>query len=73
MSKILVIGAHGTVGSALVPLLTAHGHEVVGATSRPVTGSGQVHLDLLTGNGLSQALEGIDAAFLLAHFGERDR
>jgi uncharacterized protein YbjT (DUF2867 family) len=66
MSRILVIGAHGTVGSALVPLLTADGHEVVGSTSRPIAGPGQVHLDLLTGNGLSQAFEGIDAAFILS-------
>jgi uncharacterized protein YbjT (DUF2867 family) len=66
MSRILVIGAHGTVGSALRPLLSARGHQVVGATSRATTAPDQVHLDLLTGDGLTQAFEGIDAAFLLS-------
>ncbi len=66
MSKILVIGARGTVGSALVPLLQARGQQVVSATSRTVPGPGQVHLDLLTGAGLSSAFQGVTAAYLLS-------
>ena len=66
MSRILVIGAHGTVGSTLAPLLAAQGHEVVGATRRATPGPGQVPLDLLTGRGVSQAFDGIQAAFLLS-------
>ena len=66
MSTILVIGANGTVGSALVPLLTARGHRVVAATSRQPAGSHQVQVDLATGHGLSTAFTGIDAAFLMS-------
>ena len=66
MSKTLVIGASGTVGSALVPLLAARGQDVVSATSRPVTGRGEVHLNLLTGEGLADAFEGVSAAYLLS-------
>lgn len=66
MSKILVVGANGTVGSALVPVLVARGREVVSATSRPATGPGQVHLDLLSGDGLSRAFDGVSAAYLLS-------
>jgi uncharacterized protein YbjT (DUF2867 family) len=66
MKKILVIGAQGTVGSALVPLLAAGGHEVRRATSRAPREAGQVHVDLVKGGGLSEALRGADAAFVLA-------
>lgn len=66
MSTILVIGANGTVGSALVPLLTARGHRVVAATSRSPAGAHQVQVDLATGHGLSTAFTGIDAAFLMS-------
>ena len=68
MSKILVIGANGTVGTALVPLLKARGHEVASTTSRAdAAGSaGQVLLNLVTGEGLAKAFDGVTAAFLLA-------
>jgi uncharacterized protein YbjT (DUF2867 family) len=66
MSRILVVGAHGTVGSALVPLLQAAGHEVRRATSRPPTAPDQVALDAVSGRGREAALAGVDAAFLLA-------
>ena len=62
----LIVGAHGTVGSALSPLLTAQGHRVRRATSRTPQAADDVHLNLLTGEGLSAALTGVDHAFLMA-------
>lgn len=66
MASTLVIGSNGTVGSELVKLLGAQGQDVRRATSRPATAPGQVQLDLSTGQGLVQAFEGVDRAFLLA-------
>lgn len=66
MSKVLVVGAGGTVGSTLVRLLEASGHEVRRATSRRPAGPGQVLLDLVTRDGLAQAFDGVERAFLLS-------
>lgn len=66
MSRILVVGASGTVGSELVRLLTADGESVVKATSRVPTMVDQKRLDLVSGAGLQDAFEGVDRAFLLA-------
>ncbi len=66
MSRILVVGASGTVGSELSRLLREQGHGVVRATSRRPQADDQVHLDLSSGSGLPQAFDGIDRAFLLA-------
>lgn len=66
MSRILVVGAHGTVGSALVPLLTAAGHQVLRATSRTPSAPDHVALDLVSGRGRDTAFAGVDAAFLLS-------
>ena len=52
--KIAVIGASGLIGTKLVELLTADGHEVVAASRN--TG-----VDVLTGEGLADALAGADA------------
>jgi uncharacterized protein YbjT (DUF2867 family) len=52
--KITVVGASGLIGTKVVDLLTAEGHEVVAASR----GSG---VDVLTGEGLSDALSGADA------------
>ncbi len=49
--KIVVIGGTGLIGSKLVQLLTARGHEAVAAS--PNTG-----VNTLTGEGLAQALAG---------------
>src|SRR5689334_13668206 len=51
--KIAVIGASGLIGTQLVELLTAEGHEVVAASR--ATG-----VDVLTGEGLAEALDGAD-------------
>ncbi|MCA3693188.1 SDR family oxidoreductase [Aquidulcibacter sp.] len=66
MSKILVIGANGTVGTELVRLLSDQGHDVVRATSRAPTSAQEAHLNLITGEGLATVFAGIDAAFLLS-------
>ena len=52
--KIAVIGASGLIGTKLVELLTADGHEVVAASRN--TG-----VDVLTGEGIADALAGADA------------
>jgi uncharacterized protein YbjT (DUF2867 family) len=52
--KITVIGASGLIGTKVVDLLTAEGHDVVAASR----GSG---VDVLTGDGLAEALGGVDA------------
>ena len=52
--KITVIGASGLIGTKLVELLTADGHDVVAASRN--TGA-----DVLTGEGLADALTGADA------------
>jgi uncharacterized protein YbjT (DUF2867 family) len=52
--KITVIGASGLIGTKVVDLLTAEGHDVVAASR----GSG---VDVLTGDGLADALSGADA------------
>jgi uncharacterized protein YbjT (DUF2867 family) len=52
--KITVVGASGLIGAKVVDLLTAEGHDVVAASRR----SG---VDVLTGDGLADALSGADA------------
>jgi uncharacterized protein YbjT (DUF2867 family) len=51
--KITVVGASGLIGTKLVDLLTAGGHQVVAASRS----SG---VDVLTGEGLAEALAGAD-------------
>jgi uncharacterized protein YbjT (DUF2867 family) len=65
MSIYFVLGASGNVGSELSNLLEAAGHTVRRATSRPA-GPGQVHVNVVTGEGVAEALAGVDAAFLLS-------
>ncbi|MFI1097663.1 SDR family oxidoreductase [Streptomyces sp. NPDC020917] len=58
--KVTVIGGTGLIGSQVVRNLTGDGHEAVPAA--PSTG-----VDLLTGKGLDQALEGADAVVNVAN------
>jgi uncharacterized protein YbjT (DUF2867 family) len=78
----LVTGASGFVGRALVPALLAAGHDVRAATRRPAAYQGAgtpVALDVTDGTGLVDALDGCDAAYYLVHsmeaaeFATRDR
>ena len=67
MSRTLVVGANGTVGSELVRLLRAAGHNVLKATSRTVTDPAtEVHLNLVTRAGLDTALQGVSKVFMLS-------
>ena len=85
--RLLIVGASGYIGGRLVPLLQARGHELV-LMSRDARPLGDrfpetrvVAADLLDPSTLPAALEGIDAAYYLAHsmeagergFAERDR
>ena len=85
--RILVVGGSGYIGSRLVPLLQARGHELV-LTSREVRSLAArfpdargVAADLLEPGTLGPALEGVDLAYYLAHsmgegehgFADRDR
>jgi uncharacterized protein YbjT (DUF2867 family) len=85
--RILVVGASGYIGGRLVPLLQARGHDLVlmSRDARPLAArfpeATVVAADLLDPSTLSQALEGIEVAYYLAHsmaagergFAERDR
>ncbi len=51
VGKIVVVGATGLIGAKVVDILTANGHQVLPASRR--TG-----VDVLTGNGLDDALRG---------------
>lgn len=73
MSRILVVGASGTVGSELSQLLLTQGETVVRATSRSPSGADQVQVDLVSQAGLKEAFGGVDRAFLLAPPGHADQ
>ena len=53
MSKIIVIGGTGLIGSKVVEKLSAHGHEAIAAS--PNSG-----VNTLTGEGLDEVLAGAD-------------
>jgi len=71
--KYLVVGASGTVGSELVKILKAGGHSVRSTTSKPAQGPEVAHINLVTGEGMSAAFEGIERAFFLAPLGYADQ
>ncbi|WP_167132816.1 NmrA family NAD(P)-binding protein [Paramicrobacterium chengjingii] len=63
---ILVTGATGTVGSAIVPALQTEGVEVraLSREHREIAGASTVVADLSDAGSLEQAVAGVDAAFL---------
>jgi uncharacterized protein YbjT (DUF2867 family) len=72
--RMLVTGASGYVGSLLVPRLLADGHHVRGLSRHPERLRSQAEMmrgDALTGEGLAQALAGVDVAYYLIHSMER--
>jgi uncharacterized protein YbjT (DUF2867 family) len=68
---VLVTGASGTLGSAVVPRLSREGYEVR-PTSRHAR-PGWVAADLSTGAGLAEAVRGVDAIVHLASAPRRTR
>jgi uncharacterized protein YbjT (DUF2867 family) len=83
--NVLVTGATGFVGAALIPRLQAQGHAVRAYARRPdavVAGVEVVRGDAVAGTRLDEALDGIDCAYYLIHsmepsvdgtFADRDR
>jgi uncharacterized protein YbjT (DUF2867 family) len=68
--NVLVTGATGFVGAALIPRLQAAGHEVRAYARRPgavAPGVPVVQGDAVAGTGLAEALAGIDCAYYLIH------
>ncbi len=69
---ILVTGATGYVGGRLLPSLLEHGHTVRALARRPEkaelpAGVEVVAGDVIKGEGLEQALAGVDVAYYLVH------
>lgn len=68
--NVLVTGATGFVGAALIPRLQRSGHSVRAYARRPqavAPGVEAVAGDAVAGTGLETALEGIDCAYYLIH------
>jgi uncharacterized protein YbjT (DUF2867 family) len=59
---VLVTGSHGRIARALITRLTSAGTPFRAASSRPEPG--EVRLDLSTGEGLAEALDGVDRVLL---------
>jgi uncharacterized protein YbjT (DUF2867 family) len=77
-SKVLVVGASGVVGSQLVDILKAQGRSVRATTSdksKITLGENgeRTLLNLVSGEGLQNAFEGVDSAFLMSPAGYVDQ
>lgn len=76
--KILVIGSSGTIGTDLVTILRAQGHDVRETTSRKenvvtIKEKERVFINLTTGEGIVDAFNGVSRAFLLSPPGYADQ
>lgn len=71
MARILVTGASGYVGAALIPRLARDGHAVRAFARDPARVTAPVDEvvsgDAVTGAGLDAALDGVDVAYFLIH------
>ncbi|HLM17137.1 MAG TPA: TIGR01777 family oxidoreductase [Acidimicrobiia bacterium] len=70
---VLVTGAHGLIGSALIPRLRADGHRVVRLVRTDPEGSDDVRWDPTVGTIDAAGLEGVDAVVHLAGAGIGDK
>ncbi len=70
---VLVVGASGTVGSEIVRLLKGDGYRVRATTSQQPKTEEHVRVNLLTGEGIKAAFEGVDRAFFLSPPGYTDQ
>jgi uncharacterized protein YbjT (DUF2867 family) len=66
MSKALIIGSSGTVGSTLAQLLKATGFDLALATSQEPKNADQVQINLATQEGIEAAFFGVTHSFLLS-------
>src|SRR5687768_1374600 len=73
VQQFLIVGGSGTVGSKIVKILKDQGQSVRVATSKPTNEPGKLHVDLLTGQGLDAAFEGVTRAFFLSPGGYADQ
>ncbi len=74
--RILVTGASGFVGSALIPRLQREGHELRAFARDPArvrAGVPVVTGDAITGTGLDEAMADVDVAYFLIHSMEAPR
>ncbi len=75
LNSTLIVGASGTVGSEIIKILKAQGQNVKATTSKSAhskDGVDYVHVDLSTGEGLHEAFNGVEKAFLLSPPGYAD-
>jgi uncharacterized protein (TIGR01777 family) len=70
--KVVVSGASGLIGSALVPLLRADGHDVVRLVRRPPSAADEVRWDPAAGEIDMAGLDGVEAAVHLSGAGVGD-
>jgi uncharacterized protein YbjT (DUF2867 family) len=75
--RILVTGATGFVGATLIPRLLQEGHELRALSRDPtritVSGAQAMRGDVVSGEGLPQALQGVEVAYYLVHSMEAAR
>jgi uncharacterized protein YbjT (DUF2867 family) len=67
--KVTVLGATGTVGQALLPLLADH-HDVTAASRRPRAAHDGIRwatADVASGEGVAAAIDGADVVYYLVH------
>lgn len=66
MSKTLIIGSSGTVGSEVVKILHAKNKDVLKATRSKIQNKYEVYLDLVTKEGLHSAIKNVEKIFMLS-------